>query len=122
MKLLKTDEIDGAHATEPLDFTYNNCSVGQYNERYINPDLPYGTGRIQFVQAYRMDNFMRRFTLPGKVSHWSFRRVRPKLTKIEAKVVSHSRRKTFRCAGVVVSGELFSDPLERFNCLAAAPI
>jgi len=74
-----------------------------------------------FVLAYNLGNFLRRFALPGKVSHWSLRSVQLKLIKIGAKVVSHSRRTVFQCAEVAVSEALFADLLERIRCLAAVP-
>ena len=73
-----------------------------------------------FVLAYNLGNFLRRFALPSKVSHWSLRSVL-KLIKIGAKVVSHSRRTVFQCAEVAISEALFADLLERVRCLAAVP-
>lgn len=74
-----------------------------------------------FVLAYNLGNFLRRFALPSKVSHWSLRSVQLKLIKIGAKVVSHSRRTVFQCAEVAISEALFADLLERVRCLAAVP-
>jgi hypothetical protein len=74
-----------------------------------------------FVLAYNLGNFLRRFALPQRVSHWSLRSVQLKLIKIGAKVVSHSRRTAFQCAEVAVSSALFEDLLERIHTLAAAP-
>ncbi|HEY5533108.1 MAG TPA: transposase [Candidatus Anoxymicrobiaceae bacterium] len=74
-----------------------------------------------FVLAYNLGNFMRRFALPVKVSHWSLRSVQLKLIEIGAKVVRHSRRTVFQCAEFAVSEALFADLLERIRCLAAAP-
>ena len=74
-----------------------------------------------FMLAYNLGNFMRRFTLPKQVSHWSLRSVQLKLIKIGARVVSHSRRTIFQCAEVAVSAALFADLLERIHSLAPAP-
>jgi len=74
-----------------------------------------------FVLAYNLGNFMRRFALPGEVSHWSLRSIQLKLVKIGAKVVSHSRRTTFQMAEVAVSEGLFAALLERIRSLAAVP-
>lgn len=75
-----------------------------------------------FVLAYNLGNFLRRFALPGKISHWSLRSVQLKLIKIGAKVISHSRRTVFQMAEVAVPGELFAEVLVRIRTLAAAPI
>lgn len=74
-----------------------------------------------FVLAYNLGNFMRRFALPSKISHWSLRSVQLKLIKIGAKIVSHSRRTVFQCAEVAVSQELFADLLDRIHNLEAVP-
>lgn len=73
-----------------------------------------------FVLAYNLGDFLRRFGLPRKVSHWSLRSVQLKLLKIGARVTSHSRRTIFHCAEVAVSAALFSDLLERIHFLATA--
>jgi len=69
----------------------------------------------------RLQNFLRRFALPRKVSFWSLRSIQLKLIKIGAKVVSHSRRTIFQCAETAVSQALFADLLDRIHALAAAP-
>jgi hypothetical protein len=74
-----------------------------------------------FVLAYNLGNFIRRFALPSKVSHWSLRSIQLKLIKIGAKVISHSRRTVFQCAEVAVPGELFADLLGRVRSLATVP-
>ena len=74
-----------------------------------------------FVLAYDLGNFLRRFALPSKVSHWSLGSIQLKLIKIGAKVISHSRRTVFQCAEVAVPGELFSSLLERIRSLAIVP-
>ncbi|MBU4174352.1 MAG: IS1380 family transposase [Actinobacteria bacterium] len=74
-----------------------------------------------FVLAYNLGNFIRRFALPSKISHWSLRSVQLKLIKIGAKVISHSRRTIFQCAEVAVPGELFEDLLGRIRSLATVP-
>jgi len=74
-----------------------------------------------FVLAYNLGNFLRRFALPAKISHWSLSSVQLKLVKIGAKVVSHSRRTVFQMAEVAVPGELFAELLTRIRRLAAVP-
>ena len=74
-----------------------------------------------FVLAYNLGNFLRRFALPSKVSHWSIRSIQLKLIKIGAKVVSHSRMTIFQCAEVAIPGELFEDLLSRIRSLATVP-
>jgi Transposase DDE domain group 1 len=69
-----------------------------------------GSNRVRlalFVLAYNLGNFMRRFALPSEVSNWSLSSLQLKLIKIDAKIISHSRRTTFLCAEVAVS-EAFS--------------
>ena len=74
-----------------------------------------------FVLAYNFGNFMRRFALPSKVSHWSLSSIQLKLIKIGAKVISHARRTIFQMAEVAVPEALFAELLERIRYLAAAP-
>jgi len=74
-----------------------------------------------FVLAYNLGNFLRRFALPAKISHWSLSSVQPKLVKIGAKVISHSRRTVFQMVEVAISGALFAEVLARIRSMAAAP-
>jgi hypothetical protein len=74
-----------------------------------------------FVLAYNLGNFLRRFALPGEVSHWSLRSVQLKLIKIGARIISHARRTIFQMAEVAVPGELFAEVLDRIRSLAATP-
>ena len=74
-----------------------------------------------FVLAYNLGNFLRRFALPSKISHWSLRSIQLKLIKIGAKVTSHSRRTIFQMAEVAVPGELFEDLLVRIRSLGTVP-
>jgi hypothetical protein len=74
-----------------------------------------------FILAYNLGNFLRRFALPAKISHWSLRSVQLKLIKIGAKVINHSRRTVFQMAEVAVPGELFAEVLSRIRSLATAP-
>jgi hypothetical protein len=74
-----------------------------------------------FVLAYNLGNFLRRFALPAKISHWSLSSVQLKLVKIGAKVISHSRRTVFQMAEVAISGALFAEVLARIRSMAAAP-
>jgi hypothetical protein len=74
-----------------------------------------------FVLAYNLGNFLQRFALPAKISHWSLSSVQLKLFKIGAKVVSHARRTIFQMAEVAVPGTLFAEVLARIRSLATAP-
>jgi len=74
-----------------------------------------------FVLAYNLGNFLRRFALPAKISHWSLSSVQLKLIKIGAKVINHSRRTVFQMAEVAVPGELFAEVLSRIRRLTAVP-
>ena len=75
-----------------------------------------------FVMAYTPGNFLRRFALPGDVSHWSLSSIQLKLIKIGAKIVSHSRMTgVFQMAEVAIPEWPFSSLLERIRCLAGAP-
>jgi hypothetical protein len=48
-----------------------------------------------FVFAYNLGNFLRRFALPGKISHWSLRSIQLELIKTGARHISHSRMTIF---------------------------
>ena len=74
-----------------------------------------------FVLAYNLGNFLRRFALPSKISHWSLRSVQIKLIKIGARIIHHARRTVFQMAEVALPGELFAEVLDRIRSLAAAP-
>jgi len=74
-----------------------------------------------FVLAYNIGNFLRRFALPGEVSHWSLSGVQLKLSKIGAKVISDARRTVFQMAEVAVPGAPFTKILARIRSLAIAP-
>ena len=74
-----------------------------------------------FVLAYNLGNFLRRFALPSKISHWSLRSVQLKLIKIGAKIISHARRTMFQMAKVAVPGELFAELLARIRQLTTVP-
>jgi hypothetical protein len=74
-----------------------------------------------FILAYNLGNFLRRFALPGEVSHWSLRSVQLKLMKIGARIVNHARKTVFQMAEVAVPGELFAEVLDRIRSLVAAP-
>ena len=73
-----------------------------------------------FVLAYNLGNFLRRFALPGEVSHWSLTSIQLKLIKIGAKIVSHSRMTVFQMAEVAVPEKLFRSMLSRIHRLGRA--
>ena len=73
--------------------------------------------RLQlFALAYNLGNFLRRLALPKSVKQWSLR-IRDKLIKIGAKVVSHSRYVIFQMAEVAVPRILFREILDRIRQL-----
>ena len=53
-----------------------------------------------FALAYNLGNFLRRLSLPKLVKQWSLRKLRDKLIKVGAKVISHSRYVIFQMAEV----------------------
>ena len=72
--------------------------------------------------AYNLANFMRTLGLPKEVEHWSLTKLREKLVKIGAKVVSHGRYVTFLLAEVAVSRGLFKKILRLIAELRPAPL
>lgn len=79
--------------------------------------------RLQlFALAYNIGNFLRRLALPKSVKQWSLRRLRDKLIKIGAKVVSHSRYVIFQMAEVAVPQTLFREILDRIRQLRSLTI
>ncbi len=94
-------------------FTWTRLSCTRYACNQVRLAL--------FVLAYNLGNFLRRFALPAKISHWSLRSVQLKLIKIGAKVINHSRRTVFQMAEVAVPGELFAEVLSRIRRLTAVP-
>jgi hypothetical protein len=64
---------------------------------------------------------LRRLVLPQRVRHWCPTRLRDKLIKIGAKVVSHDRSLIFQLAEVAVPQELFRQILERIRRLEPTP-
>jgi hypothetical protein len=71
--------------------------------------------------AYNLGNFMRTLAMPKAVGPWSLTRLREKLIKIGAKVVSHGRYVTFRMPEVAVSRLMFRDILMLIAQLRAPP-
>ncbi len=72
--------------------------------------------------AYNLANFMRALALTKEVEHWSMTRLREKLVKIGAKVVSHGRYVTFQLAEVAVPRELFRKILSLIDDLRRRPV
>jgi len=68
-----------------------------------------------FALAYNLGNCLRRLALLHGVKHWSLTTLREKLTKIGAKVVTHSRWAVFQLAEVAVPKRLFMAILERIR-------
>ena len=71
--------------------------------------------------AYNLANFMRTLAMPKTADPWSLTRLREKLVKIGAKVVSHGRYVTFQMAEVAVPREMFADILALIARLRAPP-
>ncbi len=93
--------------------TWTRLSCARFSSNQVRLSL--------FVLAYNLGNFVRRFALPSKVSHWSLRSIQLKLIKIGAEVISHARRTVFQCTEVAVHGELFDSLLSRIRSLASVP-
>ena len=74
-----------------------------------------------FILAYNLGNFLRRFALPSRVSHWSLSSIQLKLVKMGAKVTSHARRTVLQMAVVAIPGALFAKILARIRSLVIAP-
>ena len=80
-------------------------------------------GRLQLhALAYNLANFMRTLAVPKEVEHWSLTKLREKLVKIGAKVVSHGRHVTFQRAEVAVPRELLRKILRLIDGLRPAPL
>jgi hypothetical protein len=74
--------------------------------------------RLQlFILAYNLGNFFRQLVLPKSVRHWTMTTLREKVTKIDAKVVCHTRYIIFQMAKVAVSRALFVAILGRIRRL-----
>src|SRR6267378_5039977 len=61
--------------------------------------------------AYNLGNFMRTLAMPKTAEPWSLTRLREKLIKIGAKLVSHGRYVTFQMAEVAAPRQMFADIL-----------
>jgi len=59
--------------------------------------------------------------LPREVKHWSLTKLRERLIKIGAKVVSRSKAVTFQMAEVAVPRRLFASILDRIGCPLLVP-
>jgi hypothetical protein len=59
--------------------------------------------------AYNLGIFMRTLAMPKTAEPWSLTRLREKLIKIGAKVVSHGRYVTFQMAEVGVPRQIFQE-------------
>src|SRR5450756_2135247 len=57
---------------------------------------------------------------PKEVPHWSLTSIQLKLTKIGAKIISHSRMTVFQMAEVAVPEQLFRSMLSRIHRLGRA--
>jgi Transposase DDE domain group 1 len=71
--------------------------------------------------AYSLGNFMRTLAMQTAAEPWSLTRLREKLIKIGAKVVSRGRYVTFQLAEVAVSRQMFADILSLIAWLQASP-
>ena len=64
---------------------------------------------------------MRTLTMPKAAEPWSLTRLRGKLIKVGAKVVSHGRYVTFQMAELAVSRQMFKEILMLIARLRAPP-
>jgi hypothetical protein len=64
---------------------------------------------------------MRTLAMPKTAEPWSLTRLREKLIKIGAKVVSHGRYVTFQLAEVSVSRQMVAEILSLIGRLRASP-
>src|SRR3954466_14221352 len=63
--------------------------------------------RLLHALVYNLANFFRTLVLPDEVERWSLTRLREKVVKIGAKVVTHARYTVFQMAEVAVPRALF---------------
>lgn len=71
--------------------------------------------------TYNLANFMRTLALPKEVEHWSLTRLREKLVKVGAKVVSNGQYVMFQLADVAAPRNLFRKILRRIDGLRPRP-
>ena len=72
--------------------------------------------------AYNLGTFLRTLAIPEAISEWSLTTLREKLTKIGAKVVSHSRYVAFQIVEVAIPRKLFAAIMQRIAALRAPPM
>ncbi len=58
--------------------------------------------------AYNLGNFLRTLATPEPISEWSLTRLKEKLIKIGAKLVSHGRYVAFQMAEVAIPRTMFA--------------
>jgi Transposase DDE domain group 1 len=84
---------------------------------------PRAAVRLQLhALAYNLGNFLRTLATPDVIADWSLTRLREKLIKIGAKVVSHGRYVTFQMAEVAIPRQLFASIMQRIAALRSPPI
>ena len=66
-----------------------------------------------YALAYNLGNFPRTLATPEPIKDWSITTLREKLTKITAKIISHSRYVAFQKTEVALPGNLLADILQR---------
>jgi len=71
--------------------------------------------------AYNLGNFMRTLAMPKTAEPRSLTRLREKLIKIGARVVSHGRCVTFQMAEIAVSRQMFAEILSLIGRLRVPP-
>lgn len=71
--------------------------------------------------AYNLGNFMRTVTMPETAEPWPLTRLREKLIKIGAKLVSHGRCVSVQMAEVAVPRKLFGEILPLIDGLRQRP-
>lgn len=78
--------------------------------------LDFNQDRFQlFALAYSLGIFLRRMALPKSLKQWSLRKLRDKLIKIRAKVVSHCRYVIFQMSEEAVPQTLFQEILNQIR-------
>jgi hypothetical protein len=72
--------------------------------------------------AYNLGNFLRALATREPIKDWSLTRLKEKLIKIGAKVVSHARYIAFLIAEVAIPRDLFADILWMITELRPPPL
>ena len=78
--------------------------------------------RLQlYALAYNLGNFLRTLATPDPIKGWSLTRLKEKLIKIGAKVVSHGCYVAFQMAEVAIPRQMFQEILRLIGELRPQP-